>query len=626
MNKIIVLISSCSLFALSNFAQQNSTNIAGFKGELSPCSPPKRHAIKPPTHVLKANDGDLLWSDDLSGSASWTIGTSGQGTFEIATAGQVMPALMSDWLGTMASTTAANGYAFFNGTQYFSQGGNGPIEAQDTWIMSPTIDFSGVPGIVLSFEQMYRAFNQDETWVEFSADNGNTWVFTEQVNAEMVVNSAVLNNTLLINIPVANATQGRIRFRWKCDYDDDNYGGGYGWCIDDVTITQGYANDLLMYVPYATIGETFLEYTRINSTQATAADNMAFTADVKNKGYQTQNVTLEVTSGAYSGSSPETTIQPYSFGYPEIVAADGMPIPASPGTTTFNFGLSSNNTLSFPEDDDSSLAITITNNIISADDFDGTEASLSGYWLYWGGHTGFTEIGNQFNIFADQNLTAIQTGIYPIDSADQSDYIGKEFYGVLYEYDTDGNPNYIDETEPHSLEATDFGQLITLNFTNPASLISGTKYLVTVHSYQNSEVPVMLSGLTPLGQTRGFDGTNYYYLNGNDAFPNLADAPVVRMDFTNYASVNNLTPIQDVTSFPNPFDQSATLQFELKSDELITIVMTDIAGREVKHFPETLYTSGINTLNLECSVFRSGIYNCTLISASGSRTIRVVKK
>ncbi len=152
---------------------------------------------------LLKTGGDIIWENDFSATAStnpWTITTEGQGTFEIgntASVGTSNPDLIT-YLGAMATTgtTATNGYAFFDGIQYLL---TVPpvVEIQNSSITSSTIDLSlyAQPSITLSFNQRFRHFNYDETYVEMSQDGGSTWVYSQQVNAGEATNGTSLQNT-----------------------------------------------------------------------------------------------------------------------------------------------------------------------------------------------------------------------------------------------------------------------------------------------------------------------------------------------------------------------------------------------------------------------------------------------
>ncbi|MFY7945186.1 MAG: hypothetical protein ACOVNZ_11415, partial [Crocinitomicaceae bacterium] len=125
--------------------------------------------------------GDIIWEDNFSVSSNWTIGSNGQGSFVIGT--NTHPEMndpntgLGLYMGNMSTTgtTAANGFAFFNGVQHLI---NGAVDPQDAWVQSDTIDLSAYPlnNITLSFNQRYRHLNYDSTYVQISEDAGQTWV------------------------------------------------------------------------------------------------------------------------------------------------------------------------------------------------------------------------------------------------------------------------------------------------------------------------------------------------------------------------------------------------------------------------------------------------------------------
>ena len=200
--------------------------------------------------LLKAG-GDIIWQDDFSVANTWDITTTGQGAFEIgntASVGTSNPDLIT-YLGAMATTgtTATNGYAFFDGIQYLL---TVPpvVEIQNSSITSSTIDLSlyAQPSITLSFNQRFRHFNYDETYVEMSQDGGSTWVYSQQVNAGEPTNGTSLQNNLSLIVPVLPSANTKIRFRWSSTSDSDDYGSGYGWMIDDVKLVEPYADEFTL--------------------------------------------------------------------------------------------------------------------------------------------------------------------------------------------------------------------------------------------------------------------------------------------------------------------------------------------------------------------------------------------
>jgi hypothetical protein len=63
----------------------------------------------------------------------------------------------------------------------------GTVQTQDFAITSETIDMSASSVVTISFNQTYRRFNYDATYVEVSADNGATWI-SKKINTEAVGN------------------------------------------------------------------------------------------------------------------------------------------------------------------------------------------------------------------------------------------------------------------------------------------------------------------------------------------------------------------------------------------------------------------------------------------------------
>jgi hypothetical protein len=188
------------------------------------------------TFSLAVYGQQVIWQNDFSNSADWTIGTNGQGTFIIGNSFHPEMADVTQYMGTLTNTgtTASNGFAFFNGVQYLLAGSVSP---QDTWVTSDTIDLSlfAFSYITLSFNQRFRHFNFDSTSVEISEDGGQTWV-SYPLNQGIVPNDPAIQNTVLMLIPVNQSALTRIRFRWKNESADSQFGSGYGWIIDDVKL------------------------------------------------------------------------------------------------------------------------------------------------------------------------------------------------------------------------------------------------------------------------------------------------------------------------------------------------------------------------------------------------------
>lgn len=196
------------------------------------------------------SSGDTILINSFNNAGDWTLSSPDptssnnlQGQWQIVS---FTPADVSTYMGAMASTSSSDGFAVFDGIQYLM---SASVDYQDATIeLNDTIDLTNYPAVSLEFEQRYRAFNYDETYIEFSTDFGQTWPATQsiQLNAQVATNDPAVQELVELNISsiVGGQANVKMRFRWTSPTDDDSYGSGYGWMIDDLKITVPPANDI----------------------------------------------------------------------------------------------------------------------------------------------------------------------------------------------------------------------------------------------------------------------------------------------------------------------------------------------------------------------------------------------
>ena len=234
MNKYYSII-LCSLLTLNIVGQKNTTDFPSIISELTET---ETVTAKKPNNNKSAT---VIWSDSFDNASNWTIGAPNlQGQWQVVTS---TPSDVDQYMGAMASTSASDGFAVFNAVQYLL---TGPVDVQDATLeMASSIDLSAYSSVSIEFEQRYRSFNYDETYIEFSSDNGVTW---QQVliNDAVVTNAPAIQETYSLNISnfVGGSSNAKVRFRWLNQSDDDNYGSGYGWMVDDVKLTVLPDNDI----------------------------------------------------------------------------------------------------------------------------------------------------------------------------------------------------------------------------------------------------------------------------------------------------------------------------------------------------------------------------------------------
>jgi hypothetical protein len=193
------------------------------------------------------SSGDTILINSFDNASDWTISSPDptssnnlQGQWQIVS---TTPADVSTYMGPMASTSSSDGFAVFDVIQYLL---TASVDYQDATIeLNDTIDLTNYPAVSLEFEQRYKAFNYDETYIEFSTDFGQTWQGI-QLNDQVATNDPAIQELVELNISslVGGQANVKIRFRWASPTDDDSYGSGYGWMIDDLKITVPPANDI----------------------------------------------------------------------------------------------------------------------------------------------------------------------------------------------------------------------------------------------------------------------------------------------------------------------------------------------------------------------------------------------
>ena len=632
MKKQITLLSGL-LLAAGAFAQVNAnlpvgkvkpSNFTTFDGKVTNVN----------SGSVAKDDGDEIWASDFSTASDWTIGTSGQGTFIIGNNAHTQVASATNgllnYMGISATTTFANGFAFFNGIQYLLAGN---VAAQNTWIASPAFDITGINSVAISFDQRYRAFNSDVTYVEFSTDGGTTWA-TQQVNVTVPTNGASVQNNVSVEFSANGATSGMVRFRWSSPSGTPNYGSGYGWIVDDVKINETYDDNMRMIDAVSVIGSSGLHLSKIPVTQVSSDMEIVFGSNVKNVGYNDQDAVINVSTTGYNQNGDTVAIAALASDSLEL-SVDGYPVPATVGVIPpfVVKVLASGATLDVTTDDSMTIPLEVTPSIMAVDAYDGTPASISGSFESFSTAptTGITGLGTQYQIYEDGEVGAFEVGIGRVPVADQPDYLEREFH-VSYYFWNGAEWEFAGRTQEKELVAANFGSTVKFYLTSPIAVTQDQVMLVIAASYIGQEVPVALSGYGPAGTTVGINGDDeedpedLIGLGSDDAPAGMTDAPIVRIDFKSYVGLTELEDATDLSVAPNPFTDASNINFTLKSDAKVSVVVTDLTGRVVMTVPATQMSAGAQSISIDGSSFKAGVYNYTLKIGNNATTKRVVKK
>lgn len=82
-----------------------------------------------------------------------------------------------------------------------------------------------------------------------------------------------------------------------------------------------------------------------------------------------------------------------------------------------------------------------------------------------------------------------------------------------------------------------------------------------------------------------------------------------------------------VRAFPNPFETTTTVEYNLPEDFRVTHTLTDASGRLIKRSDEQqVESAGIHRTPLDLSRLPVGVYLYQVETGSGSKVLRLVKK
>ncbi len=529
---LITAFTAVAFFAFNQALQQATTALSLNETE-------KPISVDPTTNKAL---GISLWSSNFSTATEWTTGGNGaQGAWQIGVAANLPN---PNYYSVITSTTASNGFAFFEGVQFLLQGS---VNVQNSWIqMTNSIDCSSESVVTLKFEQEYRAFNYDKTYVEVSLDGGTTWVQTIDINPTITANSYATETVVYRNFIVNNSPTVKFRFRWESPNADNNYGSGYAWQVDDVNILTLSDHDIAIENYY--YGTNGLFYHQIPLAQTAPIEGSAV---LKNLGSQNQtNVVLtasESVNNVYTGTS--TPVSLLSGNKDSVIVTTNFTPPAI-GSYKMNYSISYNNTDDNPINNTvQPYEFTVGTSIYARDT--STQAEVG---IRYGQMSGSTrnppdaiEAGNVYDMVTTSLLTGIDFQFGNIISP------GSSVFGEVY----DENLNLLvnGETLPYQMVAGDEDSYKTLVFSSPLSLTAGQTYIVTVKSY-DVDFSIATAG-------KSAPQTSFVYYINEATWYYTTSTPVVRMNFgpvvnTSKSTISGFTHIVGTPSVADSFNISGS--------------------------------------------------------------------
>lgn len=573
-----LMLTTCSL----GLAQQK---VAQTHGESKPYYSPAPSA-----------KGTVIWSEDFASGipSTWTNTTiAGPVDWKYTTVGHTggFPTA------ALESSTANNGWIIVDSdADNFSGGG-----AEDSHLLTDTIDCTGFTNVKLEFQQMFRRWMADITTVRVTTDGGAT--FTDFV-LNGTVDQTGTPNPDYVNIDISTAIAAspstvQIEFWWQGNWD-------YGWQIDDIAVKEIDSSDVLMK------NEAFHSVVEYYMTPLNHAMPMDFSADVENIGLTVQTnvmMNVDVNDGASSVFSGTSNIIPTLA--PSTTDSMGVTTtftPAAIGSYDITYTVSQDQTDLDLSNNLRLGSFEITDTIYAVDN-----GIYGGEW--WNQDTQGLgsdpyHIGAAYEMNDNDVITSISVYIGPSTVPNSTIVV------ELYEWDGTQFPvASVAESDIFDITASDIDGWVTVPLQSNYSASSGTPVLASVyHTGGSNIVYIGYATNTAAGYTLSAD-------DPLTAWSGQPRCPMIRLNMANGVNEVVENDVHEVVVYPNPADDQFTVNVaQLNSDASVSVI--DITGKAV--YTGTIF-SGANQLTIDVQNFASGIYELTIENNAGisSKKVRV---
>lgn len=512
-----------------------------------------------------------LWTNDFSVPSDWTMTntSSPAADWAITTNTNAAPVTAFNPAGF---STASNGFAIINSD---AQGPNG---SQDAFISlaNPITACASEPIVVLRFSQMHRRY-LETTEIQVSNDNTN-WT-TIDANPGMNPNTNTTNPALVsvdISAVAGNQANVYIRFHYIGAYD-------WFWAIDDVELVVPDDFDLAGQGVHWGVEGAWGARLPIPQMPNSQIQPIKVGGIVRNVGAQSQSdiVVNGIIPSTYSGASAQGTLAPFETDTFDLVP-DYTPTANSTGTITL--GVTSGATDANPANNTlPSVAVAVQDYLYSRT---GNTATGNAY----NGGDGF-DFGNVYDIFTNQTLYSIDVFI------DQNTPAQTEIFSTLYGFDSNGDFQYLDQSELYLVQSTDLGKWVTLRLQNPVPLVAGEAY-VPCASYGGGATTGLVVGAAGVSEPQ----TTFIYDQPSATWFYSTSTVMVRMNFKNDLGIDEIENQLALNMYPNPAKENVTVTFNAENNAG-TITITDLSGKVVKAVNATSAQTVINVADLQAGLY-----------------------
>ena len=613
-----ILLSICiAATTLSVSAQQMKTN--GSIPSNYPVLKEASNEVIRTTSPAQRSAATTIFSEDFDGGVGqFTVNTDAGSpvSWQHTTVGHVGQYQTA----ALLSTTAGNGWMIADSDAFGSQGG-----AQEySEMVSPVIDCSMYPNVVLQFEQMFRRWQADTCIVMTSIDGGLSWTGKYYINSTVDANgtwTATIDQSgtdnpdlkqLNLSDDIGGEANVMFKFVWQGIWD-------YGWQIDDVALIEQPNNDLILNDFAMNMSSTVLGtadtwrdfYGHVPANQVTDAE---FSFAVYNFGISDQpNVTTTVASGAWTDSENYGTLEgDSSF----VVYHANQYMPTTVGQHDFTFSVSSDSTDSSPINNNGAVTVFITDTLFNGFGTGEKLGSMGTGYFTDGSDDGF-KMANMYELETADELTSVTLGLRTNGSTQAGALVQVTVFDTTGFFSA-GIETPIIYSNFYTITASDtttgFATIpiptIYNGIAQDRNLAPGA-YFVSVECYNSAgtnNIVILDDKTFPRGAW-----SSMIYLTGDQWYTN-GDALWISANFGtwDYNSVNEVASVASHNAFPNPTSGMVDLTYNLSQSGELNIIVRDITGKLVVSKNEGSLATGAHKTKLDLSSLAEGVYTYEL--------------
>ncbi len=540
------------------------------------------------------------------------------------------------------STTAANGSLTLFADKYNEY--KDPTIPLDNSIGFPPFDCSSHSSVIVRYETVFM--NYSTGWVmqlEVSIDN---WVHSATFDVGFGCGHKGRPNNTAPGIPAifeanisdlaAGQPDVRMRFTWRGTDD-------YFWQIDDFQLSEAWDNDLQMKFAQMEWNDgddatTVTPFFMIPKSQIAGGSLTNFKSAVINFGEFDQDdvyFDVDITKNSQSIFHKETTKKYLPAQIADTALITDSYTPVDFGHFKIIMDYKQKEAEQTPYNDQVEAYFNITDSAYARAD-DSAEASFCWGFEAYGDAPNLDHImGSIYPIYADCEVSSISAFIAGGKADGLIDFRYKLF--VLPTEGDDLTPIELLGTEGLTLDSTMLGTWITLPFDKDGEsefLKKGeTVYACVEYNNLHQDMVSRRYDNLKIGADYSFkilDGVSVS--KGNDDFLTSDFAAsanlMIRLNLNEHSNlidgIDHSTSLNSLgQNFPNPFNRTTEITYELANSATVNLIIRDITGRIIMERSEGVQPAGKHTLSIEASGLDSGIYFYTLNAGNFNQTRRM---